>query len=143
MCIAVTLQFHQTYTNADAKHTGLSYAHLLLIVYRVCTVNTHGTPPPLHYPSFITFTFCSSILLSSLPFLSIFRFSFFLSFSPAFPLVSRGWTCCRSDMQQHACVTTLSPPFTPSCRRIRSAFAVHPSPLHCTGHLSLQSARQS
>lgn len=142
MFIAVTMQFHQMYSKTDTKRTCLSCVRTLLIVYRVCTGNTHGTPPPLHYPSFIAFTFCSSILLSSLPFLSIFIFSFFQS-PPAFPAVSRGWMCCRSDMQQHACVTTLLPPFSPSCRRIRSAFAIHPSSLHCTGHLSLQSTPQS
>lgn len=64
------MQIQNTHTHAS---------HCLSCLHRIPM-----GPPPLHYPSFITFTFCLSILLSSLPF----RFSVFLSFArspPPFP----------------------------------------------------------
>lgn len=109
------------------KHAHTVHTHPRPIVYHVCTRNTHGTTP--YSPSSITFTF--SPASSSCPsFLSILCFflSFFRSLSPAFPSVSRGRTCCRSDMQQHASVTADSVPVHPFIRS--RSFFVHPSVHH-------------
>lgn len=83
----------------------------------------HPLLPILHH-----FYFFSRLqLVSFLSFDSLFL-SFFRSLSPAFPSVSRGRTCCRSDMQQHASVTTDSVPVHPFIRS--RSFFVHPSSLH-------------
>lgn len=100
------------------------HTHPCPIVYHVCTRNTHGTTP--YSPSSITFTF----LPPPSHVLPFFRFSvsFFSSFYPAFPSVSRGWTCCRSDMQQHARVTAMSVPVHPFI--LSHSFCIHPSIHH-------------
>ncbi|KAI2649826.1 Adenylyl cyclase-associated protein [Labeo rohita] len=96
-----------------------------------------GPPPTPHPPSLLLFLPPPShVLLSFLPFFRV-SVSFFWSVSPASPSVSRGWTCCRSDMQQHARVTAVSVPVHPFVLSpsfvLRSS--VHPSSLHLTGHL--------
>lgn len=83
----------------------------------------HPLLPILHH-----FYFFSRLqLMSFLSFDSLFL-SFFRSLSPAFPSVSRGRTCCRSDMQQHASVTAVSVPVHPFIWS--RSFYVHPSIHH-------------
>lgn len=103
----------------------IPYTHTLV---PLSIMFAQGTPtgPPLtpHPPSLLLF------LPPPARVLPFFRFSvsFFRSFSPAFPSVSRGWTCCRSDMQQHACVTTVSVLVHPLI--LSHSFYVHPSIHH-------------
>ncbi len=91
-----------------------------------------GPPPTPHPPSLLLLLPPPSRVLTS------FRFSIslFRSISLAFPSFSHGWTCCRSDMQQHVRVTAVRVhPVHPFFGLVRSVFISPSSSLHLTGHL--------
>lgn len=118
-------ELHQRYMHANTN-MDIPYSHTPLSYCLSCLHKEHPRDHPL-LPILHHFYFFSRLHLMSFLYFDS-SVSFFSSFSPAFPSVSRGWTCCRSDMQQHARVTAVSVPVHPFI--LSHSFCVHSSIHH-------------
>ncbi len=125
--MAVTESFIKRIRMCEYKHTHTVYTHthaLVPLSIMFAQGTPTGPPPTPHPPSLLLLLPPPSRVLPSFLFSIL---CFFLSvYLPRLSLAR--WTCCRSDMQQHARVTAVSVPVHPFI--LSRSFCVHPSIHH-------------